>query len=250
MSLNAALRDVMAEFASHAGAELSGARIEAADCWNLRVLCSLPPFPRLCIRSLQAGDLPAMQRFGAALGASSKYLFCPYPWNEPAALPGAFRKAIDQAVHRVDASYLIEGAANDVIGHFFLWKAGGNPHSQQHHVQVPELGVAIADAWQRKGLGRLAVRILQAVARDLRADAIELTTHTTNQGGWNTYTRCGFEYVGMVRNPLDVDVTAAVAGDAQATRFRDERQMVYVIDDSRRPLVLEYLAAKRQMAGS
>ena len=51
------------------------------------------------------------------------------------------------------------------MGHFFLWKAGGNPVSQAAGVEVPELGVAIADRYHHRGLGGLSVRLLLAVAR-------------------------------------------------------------------------------------
>jgi hypothetical protein len=70
----------------------------------------------------------------------------------------------------------------------------------------------------------------------------------TNTGGWNTYLKTGFEYVGNMRVPLDVDVTSAVLGLVQATRFREERQMVYMIDEARRREVLKYLAIKREQA--
>ncbi len=247
MNLSVALHEVMSEFIGrNERAEHTAARIEARDCWNLSIRCELPQFPGLCIRNLKSGDLAVLEDFGTKLGAVSRYLFCPYPWDDHDALSGAFQKAIDQAVERIDASYLMEVAGYGVIGHFFLWKAGGNPHSQQHRVQVPELGVAIADDWQGKGLGSLSVRILQMVARDLSADAIELTTAMTNNAGWNTYRRCGFEYVGIIRNPLEVDVTAAVAGEVQASKYREERQMVYMINEEHRQRVLDYLTAKRE----
>lgn len=246
MHLRDALHDVMAEFLRRQGqAEGGVCRVEVKDCWTFRILCDLPWFPGLCIRSLNGDDVPALQNFSARLGAASRNLFCPYPWDDPAALPAALRKAVEHSVERTDASYLMEGP-HDVIGHFFLWKAGGNPHSRRYHVQVPELGVAIADEFQGKGLGNLAVRILQLAARALHADAIELTTAPTNEAGWNTYQRCGFQHTGTINNPLEVDVTAAVAGEVQAEKYRQERQMVYVINEEKRGLVLNYLAATRE----
>jgi len=149
-------------------------------------------------------------------------------------------------VERIDASYLIEGVGDEVIGHFFLWKAGGNPHSQQYQVQVPELGVAIVDEFQGRGLGSLSVRILNAVARDLRADAIELTTALNNEAGWNTYQSCGYQYTGIINNPLGVDVTAVFSGEVQATRYKPERQMVCVLNEKKRHDVMDYLAMKRE----
>lgn len=247
MSLRVELQEILTAFSRrHEGAPDGAPPIEAENCWNLRIRLDLPPFPGLCIRNLRPGDVPALTRLGAKLGPESKELFAPYPWDNPAALPAAFQKAIDQASARIDASYLMELAGAGPLAHFFLWKAGGNPHSWQQQLQVPELGVAVADDCQSRGLGSLAVRILQAVARDLGADAIELTTAMTNQAGWTTYRRCGFEYTGILRIPLGVDVTAAVAGDVPASRFRDERQMVYLLKTHRRQQVLDYLKLKRE----
>ena len=247
MSLTAQLREIMTKFAHRHGCEsTSTLAIRAENCWSISVSCDLPQFGSIRLRNLQPGDVRSMADFGTRLGPEAKEMFCPYPWKEPEALPKAFQAAIEQSVNRVDASYLIEDGEGGTIGHFFLWKAGGNPHSQAFGLELPELGVAVADAWQGKGLGSLSVRILQAVARDLQADAVELTTAMDNGAGWNTYLRCGFEYTGIIRNPLDVDVTAAINGDVQATRFRDERQMVEVINDVKRECVLDYLATKRQ----
>ena len=233
MSLETALRKIMTEFVA-ASAPGAGheATLVARDAWDLRVRCDLPVVPGLTIRSLTADDAGALARFGGSLGPASKRLFCPYPWDDAPALPAAFEHAVQQAVRHVDASYLMEAGGSNPIGHFFLWKAGANPTSLRHEVQVPELGVAIADAWQARGLGRLAVRILLAVAADLHADAVELTTATDNSAGWSTYQRCGFEYTGILRIPLGVDVTAVDAGEVSAATFRDQA-------------VLDYLARKR-----
>lgn len=247
MSLTPALHELMTAFLRKHGASAEAdVQIAAAQAWDLRVTCDLPQLPGFCIRHLTTGDIPALLRFGTTLGAASKDFFGPYPWADAAALPGAFQKTIDQAVGRVDASYLMElDGGRQTIGHFFLWKAGGNAHSQAHGVQVPELGVAVGDAWHGQGLGSLAVRLLTLIGRDLAADAIELTTAMTNESGWGTYQRCGYEYTGIISTPLGVDVTAAVAGDVKATRFRDERQLVCVLNEARRAKVLDYLADKR-----
>jgi RimJ/RimL family protein N-acetyltransferase len=244
MALTERLTEVVGDFAKRKSLSLRDRVVHAPDCWNLRVTFGIDGLGAFCIRNLAAGDLPAMHQFGRSLGDRAKELFAPYPWNEPAKLDASFASAIAQSVARVDASYLLE-RDGEAIGHFFLWKAGGNPQTQAAGLEIPELGVAIADAWQGRGLGSLAVRVLQAVASDLGCDAIELTTATFNDAGWGTYQRAGFEYVGILRIPLGVDVTAAEAGEVQAAAFRDERQMVYVIRPSQRDRVLAYLAAKR-----
>ena len=249
ITLLAALKEIMGEYVRRRGhAEPVSFNIAADTCWELKITCDLPELPGLCIRNLHDNDAPLLQDFSTKLGANSKDLFCPYPWNDLGALPGAFQKAVQNASARVDSSYLIEGASHGVIGHFFLWKAGGNPHSQQYQLEVPELGVAIADEFQGKSLGWLSVRILQTVAHALHSDAIELTTAFDNDVGWNLYRRCGFQHTGDINIPLGVDVTTALTGEVTAASYRLERQMVYVISEVKRERILSYLETKRKTA--
>lgn len=244
MHLRAALQHIFADHSQRkADGALTDLAVHAPTCWEMALSFTLPD-GRYSIRNLRDGDLDLLLAFGEQLGVEAKELFCPYPWSNAQQLRESFLAAIRQSVTRTVASYLLlrDGMP---IGHFFLWGAGGNAHAEQYGVKLPELGVAIADAYQRRGFGGLAVSILQAVARDLDADGIELTTATTNEAGWNTYLRAGFEYVGIMRIPLDVDVTAATAGEVTANRFRDERQMVYLIHPEQRDALLHYMAIKR-----
>jgi len=222
-------------------------RIQAPDAWSLSIQFDLGEGGPFRIDPLREDDLPSLQQFSQTLGDRTKELFCPYPWNSATALDASFRVAIRQSIDRVDASYLMR-CGDRAIGHFFLWKAGGNPHSQAHGVQVPELGVAVSDAIQGRGLGGLCVRLLQTVAESLAADGIELTTAVTNDAGWSTYLSAGFVPVGTIRTPLDVDVTAVAAGHVVASRFRDERQMIDILRPEKRYAVLEYLQFKRDQA--
>jgi GNAT superfamily N-acetyltransferase len=194
-------------------------------------------------------ELPALRDFAGRLGQDSRTLFCPYPWDDGASLERAFEQACAQAAARVDAMVLLHAGAA-CIGHAFLWKAGGNPYSATDGLEIPELGVAVADAWQGRGLGGLLVRWLQAVAAGLGRDAVELTTAPANDRGWSTYRSAGFEHLGDIRTPLGVDVTAATLGLATATAWRVERQMAWVIRADRRERILAHLARKRAEAGA
>lgn len=219
--------------------------IRASDCWDMDVSFAIAGQDgAFRIRNLRQDDVAALEEFGRRLGPGSKALFCPYPWDEPDKLAAAYESSIRQALRRIDASYLMEHQGGP-IGHFFLWKAGGNPHSLRHGLELPELGVAIVDAWQGRGLGSLAVCVLKAVAESLGADGIELTTAMNNDSGWHAYRSAGFEHVGTLRIALGVDVTAAVEGQVTAKSYRDERQMVYCINLKRRGEILAYLASKR-----
>ena len=216
--------------------------VAGADAWTVDLAIG-----GLRLRALRADDVARLLDFAVRLGERGKALFCPYPWDEPAKLPGAFAAAIAQHQRRIDAMYLIEDGAA-CIAHGFLWKAGGNPHSAAHGVEVPELGVAVAEAWQGRGLGSLLVRALQGAAIDLGRDAVELTTAMENDRGWETYLSAGFVLTGIIRTPLGVDVTAATLGQVAATRWRDERQLVWMARPDRRGRVERYLAIKRDEA--
>lgn len=57
-------------------------------------------------------------------------------------------------------------------------------------------------------------------------------------------------YLGIIRNPVGVDVTAAFRGEVVATSFCDERSMVRIIntDEEEKRQVLEEMATKRKRA--
>ena len=244
-SLERALAALGAEYQCSRGRPVPSVR--APEVWDVEVRFQGSAGEALELRNVRDGDVPRLFAFRDALGPESRTLFCPYPWDDSRALEQALARSIQSARAGTDASFVLL-AGEAVRGHFFLWKAGGNPHSRAHGVDVPELGVAVADAFQGQGLGLLFVRVLQIVARDLGRDAIELTTAAVNDAGWHVYRKAGFEYVGDIRNPLEVDVTAAAAGEVAARHYRVERQMVHLIDPARREAVLRYLALKRESA--
>ena len=93
-------------------------------------------------------------------------------------------------------------------------------------------------AYHGRGLGGLCTRLLTIVAEHLKADGIELTTAMDNESGFHTYLNAGYEYVGDIANPLEADVTAVLGEQASAARWRLERQMIHVLNQSRRADVL------------
>ncbi|HEY3415327.1 MAG TPA: GNAT family N-acetyltransferase [Armatimonadota bacterium] len=226
---------------------ITGIEISAPDSWSVEAAFTLPAWGTFRIRSMREDDVATLDEFGRRLSPTSRHFFCPYPWDDAEKLPEALRIAVDQAVKKIDIAYFLEHDGGP-IGFFFLWKGGGNPHSQAHGIEVPELGVAVTDAWQGRGFGALAVLLLEDVAAVVGADAIELTTALDNNAGWQAYLRAGFDYIGIISNPLDVDVTAVTAGEATACRYRDERQMVYHLNPATREAVLRYLQFKRETA--
>ena len=71
-----------------------------------------------------------------------------------------------------------------------------------------------------------------------------------NERGFHTYLSAGYEYVGDIANPLEADVTAVLGDQASAVRWRLERQMIRVINPSRRAALLGYLADKRRRSSA
>jgi ribosomal protein S18 acetylase RimI-like enzyme len=225
--------------------DVRAADVRAGDPWHVDAAFSLAGRGDFRIRNLGSDDLPLLLAFADGLGAFSKEMFCPYPWGDPVGLVVGFRETIANAVACRDASYLLLDESDGTpraIGHFFLWAAGGNPQSQAWGLHVPDAGIAFADAYHGQGWGGLAMRVLQAAAADVKADAIELTTAQNNEPGFRTYSSVGFEYVGILRIPLGIEGTD---DKGVPLAWRDERHMVYVLNPAQRETVLRYLAAKR-----
>ena len=176
-------------------------------------------------------------------------MFCPYPWNDEGKLADALKTAVSNATDGVDASYLILTDKGIPVCHFFLWKAGGNPHSKNFGVEMPELGVAVADECRGLGLGHFSVRILQEVAHFLNLDGIELTTALSNEAGWSTYLKTGFRHINNIQNPLEVDATEIAAPAPAGMKYREERQMAYIINQKKEQEILRYLEMKRNAYG-
>jgi len=231
------------------GAEPELHALRAADPWDVHIVFSLPGSGLFEIRNVREDDLETFLAFSDGLRAASRESFRPYPWDNLDRLLPALRTAINQAVTGVDACYLMFHEALPV-GEFFLWKAGGNPDSRLYGVEVPELGIGFADSYHGRGLGGLCTRLLTIVAEHLKTDGIELTTAMDNEAGFCTYLSAGYEYVGDIANPLEADVTAILAEQTSAAWWRLERQMVYVINRSRRAALFGYLAEKRRLSSA
>ena len=223
--------------------------LHVTDPWDMRISFDLPGSGLFEIRNVRADDLETFLVFSDGLSPASRESFRPYPWDSKDQLLPALHTAISQAVTGVDACYLMFHEALPV-GEFFLWKAGGNPDSRVHGVEVPELGIGFADSYHGRGLGGLCTRLLTIVAEHLKADGIELTTAMDNEPGFRTYLSAGYEYVGDIANPLEADVTAVLGEQASAARWRLERQMIHVINQSRRAALLGYLAEKRRLSSA
>lgn len=248
MDLAKAIKKIFDEFQKKAqkkSINITDVNIDVIHPWKLTIAFGLGNRKQFIIRNILENDLKPLKEFKNQLSERSRELFCPYPWDNEKKLESALLQTIKNTQQKIDASYIIEQNGQPV-GHFFLWKAGGNPHSQQYGVNIPELGVAITDDLHGVGLGSLAVKILKEIAHHLNSDAIELTTAMSNDAGWFIYLKSGFQYTGNIKNPLEVDVTEATIGKAKTKKYRTERQMVYILNHQKTPDILNYLTLKRK----
>jgi ribosomal protein S18 acetylase RimI-like enzyme len=195
------------------------------------------------VRPLAAGDEARLTVFALrGLSARSRTLFAPYNWAAGAhSLATEFRQSIERSCSRQDLHLVALDSANAVVAHGFLWSMASD---------VPELGLAVADAWHGRGIGRAMLGLLEGAARAESKSAIELTTMQENTRALRTYTAAGYERLGLILNPLGVDVTAAFRGEdtCKPTGVVEEHHMVLILDDGRRETVLAELDAKRARA--
>ena len=101
--------------------------------------------------------------------------------------------------------HLVALADNDIDSkiccHGFLWSMCD---------EVPELGIAVCDAWHGRGLAKHMLTLLEKVCLAEKKPAIELTTMQDNERAHSVYLKAGYEDLGIIRNPLGVDVNAAL----------------------------------------
>jgi len=222
---------------------------DSENPWQVEASFTIPGKGGFVFRNVKSGDEAILRSFRDRLSEDAREMFCPYPWDNENKLPDALKNAVTNATRGADAAYLILTDNGMPVAHFFLWKAGGNPHSKKFGIEMPELGVAVADEYQGLGLGHFSVRILQEVAHFLNLDGIELTTALSNDAGWNTYLKTGFRHIDNIRNPLEVDATEISTPVVVGMKYREERQMAYIISPKKEQEILHYLEMKRNIYG-
>lgn len=148
------------------------------------------------VRPLADGDAPLLARFNAELSEASRGCFLPHAYDAE-----TLAAIIARTEQGADRAY-IALADGDIAGYFFLW---------EFEMDVPVLGVGIADVWQNQGLGRRFLEILIGDARCAGRMGIELTTLPDNARAFALYESLGFVHIGDTDN---------VAGDGRTVRER------------------------------
>lgn len=78
-------------------------------------------------------------------------------------------------------------ADGEMAGLFFLWNL---------NTKTPWLGIAVAEQWKGRHLGRKLMAYAEEYCLQLGKGGIFLTTHVANVRGQALYLRCGYEQLG------------------------------------------------------
>ena len=191
------------------------------------------------VRPVQAGDEPLLVAFGReGLSAESRGKFECYKWMSDE-LVAELTAAIKLSLEKRDLHLVALDADQSVVGYIFLWAASG---------AIPELGLAIADQWQGRGLGPALLKLVEQMGRKMGRQALELTTMQENQRALGVYKRAGWTHLGLIHNPLGCDVPAAFEGKATPTGIAVENHCVLILDEAKREETLAQLGEKRERA--
>ena len=139
------------------------------------------------IRRLTEADVSALVAFYNGLSAPSKRTFAPLgPITTLERCAAIARDNVVDAGHDLVAAY--EGR---LIGWTFIWALAG---------AEPVFGLAVADAYHGRGLGKALISRMMQVARARQLPKVVLTVVQDNEVAWRLYASQGFvrygEFVG------------------------------------------------------
>jgi len=193
------------------------------------------------VRPVRAGDEALLSTFGReGLSADSRQKFECYNWMADT-LHSELQAAIALSIERRDLHLVALDLGGRALGYVFLWAASND---------IPELGLAVADAWHGCRVGPTLLGLIEQIGRHLGKRAFELTTMQENERALAVYKGMGWEHLGKIHNPLGCDVTQAFEGKAKPSGIAVEQHCALILDEARRDETLGQLAEKRQLAVS
>ncbi|MCL2462810.1 MAG: GNAT family N-acetyltransferase [Defluviitaleaceae bacterium] len=133
-------------------------------------------------------DKPLVEAFFAQMGGESRSFFNRGGGNEQSTL--AFFSQ-DAGAGRPEAAYFMAEDDCRMAGYVFLWDLDK---------AVPWLGIAVAEDWKGRHLGRELMEYAADYACGLGKGGILLTTHIANLRGQGLYEASGYEYMGTHTN--------------------------------------------------
>lgn len=201
-------------------------------------------FKGLKICFMKEGDEKVLLKFSNMMGDQSRKLFSPYHWGTEKQL-SEYLVAITRAKKKEDASFIVTDNQNNPIALLYLWGISKKFISNNKSMNIPTLGICVADKYQNKGIGKAGVKFLQKVGVSLKADAIELTTVKNNDKAINLYLSCGFKDIGILNIPLGIDPSTTDELELKKATWRKERHMVYIINKNYEVDIMQHLSQKQ-----
>ncbi|HOJ21841.1 MAG TPA: GNAT family N-acetyltransferase [Armatimonadota bacterium] len=140
----------------------------------------------LFVRPLRLTDTDRILSFMVSLSPESRRLFRPHPFNRD----DAERAVRDAQTGRSSRFVLVDPQEDEIVGYAYFSESGVGD------TRVPMLGIAVADAYQNMGLGRLLMELLFEEARAQGKAGLQLTVYKENARAIHLYTALGFRIVG------------------------------------------------------
>lgn len=137
----------------------------------------------LPIRKLVAGDAGRVREFFGQMGGESRSFFNVNSWNEKKTM-----EFFDEEKRDKNAVYWIALDGDKMAGYVFL---------NDMNRGIPWLGIAVAEDWKGRGLGKALMEKAREHAISKGKGGILLTTHIANIRGQALYSRCGYERLGI-----------------------------------------------------
>lgn len=147
-----------------------------------------PPIP-LTLRPIGAGDEEMLNRFFDQMGAESRSLFNRRDYNRRGVLKFC---AKGDSTRRYVAAIQEDG---EMAGYVFFLDA---------QTSIPELGIAVRDDLQGRGIGGYLMEYAIDLAKAEGKGGLLLTTHTANLRAQTLYESCGFVCRGLCKNGTEL----------------------------------------------
>ena len=141
------------------------------------------------IRPVTLADRAMTEAFFDQMGGESRSFFNRADGNRNAML-ACFDKPNPNRRNFIAVETLADGTRR-IAGLVFLWDL---------NTKTPWLGIAVAEDWKGKHLGRELIGYAREYCQNLGKCGIFLTTHMANLRGQGLYTRCGFQHLGTEKS--------------------------------------------------
>lgn len=143
------------------------------------------------VRPADAGDAAALVALASAVGAEREgWLISDATWRSV----GEERRYLRAIRRHPDAAVLVAESRDEIVGRLSISR---DPHPASRH--VADLGLMVAAAHRRRGVGRALLEAAGEWARGAGIRKLELHVFPYNEAAIRLYESCGFEREGYRR---------------------------------------------------